>query len=148
MLTMRLPQALGFVFPPPDELPESDIRLAWLFRMLGDPPVGEGPSTTAPLSVIPSAERDALMCSLASTLSRSRYCVERFQRTVKVLGDRRGMAGPLQFDTCAKAAVFEAAAAMAAMRSVVDEFVWVAARRTVSPRRRASRVLETSLIAA
>lgn len=144
MLTMRLPQALGFVFPPPDELPHSDLRVTWMLRLLGDPPVG-GMSPTV-LASIPDDERDALMCSLATTFTRSRYCVERFQRAVRLLVERRRVAGTLQFDSCAKSAIFEAASALAAMRSVIDEIFWIAARRAgKTPDEAGDWSLETAL---
>lgn len=140
MLTMRLPQALGFVFPPPDELPEADPRFVWTLRRLGNEPA------TSALAMIPDDERDALMCSLATTITRSRYCIERFERTVGLLAERRKVAGTLHFDTSAKSALFEATAALAAIRSVVDELFWVAARRAgKTPDEAAGWKLETAL---
>lgn len=144
MLTWRLPQALGFLYPPPEELPDGDLKLAWMLRLLGDPPLGGCAPTV--LASIPDDERDALMCSLAATVTRARYGLERFERTVRLLAERRRTAGTLQFDTCAKSAVFEGASALAAMRSVIDEIVWIGARRTgKTPAEAAEWKLETAL---
>lgn len=130
MLTMRLPTALGFVFPPPQELPAEDPRLAWMLRQLGQPRVGEVPPGAALVrAIVDDAERDALMCSLATALVRAHYAVRRFRRTVELLASRREASGPLIFDTAAKASTFDASSALAATRSMIDEILWVAARR-------------------
>ena len=82
------------------------------------------------LSGIQSSERSALLLSLATTLCRAEYHERRFWRIVEQLAERRTVIGePLGYDAFVGGAVFEAAAALGAARTLVDQMIHIAARR-------------------
>src|ERR1019366_3618609 len=81
------------------------------------------------LKVLEKGERDALFPSLGVTVQATDYHVERFKRVVRSVNARIVNSGALiTNDFIVKYAVFEGAAALSAMRTAVDELVYIAAR--------------------
>jgi hypothetical protein len=119
------PQFVAFRLALPSGFPDIESDLARMLRVLGDDP------TTVPLTAISAAdERDALLVSLATTLTRARYHRQRFDESVRTLERRRlRVGGTVSADTASPFALFEAAAMLAAARTAVDEVLYIAARR-------------------
>jgi hypothetical protein len=106
------------------------------------------------LTVLGAKERDALFTSLAIIVRTADYHVKRFDGLLASVNQRRRAANALiTCDLTVEYAVFEAAAALTAIRSAVDEIIFIAARlsgvsrRRVSSRSCASAVLIPSSLA-
>jgi hypothetical protein len=126
MLVWHGPQFAAFRFPHPDELPDVDSGLARMIRVLGDEPPAPALATIAD-----PAERDALFLSLATTLTKAAYHRQRFEQVVAILAERRlQVGGTVSSDTCSQYPIFEASALLVAARTVVDEVLYIAARRS------------------
>jgi hypothetical protein len=125
MLVWRGPQFAGYKVAHPDGLPEVHADLVRMIRLLGD-----DPAAAALLAIGDAGEREALLTSLATTLTRTMYHRLRFTEIAGTLAARRiGVGGTVCSDTCSKYAVFEAAAMLTAARTAVDEMLYIAARR-------------------
>jgi hypothetical protein len=81
------------------------------------------------LNALGAEERDALFTSLAIVVRTADYHVKRFNRLIAAIDERRKTANALiTCDFTVEYAVFEAAAALSAIRSAVDEIIFIAAR--------------------
>jgi hypothetical protein len=126
MLLWRLPQCGAFRVPLPQGLPDVESDLVRMLRVPEDEPCQAALSALAD-----PAEREALFFSLATTLTRATYHRNRFEDIVRILAERRlEVGGTVSSDTCAKYAIFEAAAMVTAARTAVDEILYIAARRS------------------
>jgi hypothetical protein len=98
--------------------------------------LGYRPATSALSTIADSAERDALFMSLAMTVTRACYHRKRFEQIINHLANRRIQAGGVaSSDTCSRYAIIEASAFLVAARTIVDEVLYIAARRSsVSPK--------------
>lgn len=129
MLVVRGPQFVAFRVPHPPGLPDVDSDLARMLRVLGDDPPAAGVAGLGD-----PAEREALFMSLATTLTRATYHRRRFEESISHLVERRTQVGAtVSSDTCSKFPMFEASAFLTAARTVVDEVLFVAARRSGVP---------------
>ena len=109
-------------FDQPEGLPVVDSVRSRQLAQLG--------STGLPtLSVLGAKERDALFTSLAIIARTADYHVKRFNSLLAAVNQRRKAANALiTYDFTVEYAVFEAAAALSAIRSAVDEIIFIAAR--------------------
>jgi hypothetical protein len=109
-------------FDQPEGLPIVDSTRSRQLVQLG--------STGLPrLNVLGAKERDALFTSLAIMVRTADYHVKRFDSLLAAVNLRRKAANALiTYDFTVEYAVFEAAAALSAIRSAVDEIIFVAAR--------------------
>src|SRR5437868_5462751 len=122
MLQMRLPHMLAYRLERPTDLPLVDTPRARMVRLLGM----DGSPTLQALAV---DERETLLFSLTLTLGRALYHRLRFRQIVDLLAARRAETrGTVTWDTFAAYALFEAAAALGAVRLSVDEIIFIAAR--------------------
>jgi hypothetical protein len=127
MIRMQGPGFLGFQLDRPEGLPDVDTPRTRMVRHAG---------ATAPLPGLDSGEKDALFFSLATTLGRAEYHRTRFDQVIEALNRRREeTAAFITYDLFSAYAVFEASDALSAVRSGIDEIVFIAARlRGVSPK--------------
>ena len=88
-----------------------------------------GSSGLPTLDALGASEREALFTSLAVMVKTADYHVKRFHRLLVAINGRRAKGNALiTYDFSVEYAVFEAAAALSAMRSAVDEIIFIAAR--------------------
>ncbi len=81
------------------------------------------------LNALGTEERDALFTSLSIMVKTADYHMKRFNSLIAAINDRRKKANALIIhDFVVEYAVFEGAAALSAMRTAVDEVVFIAAR--------------------
>jgi hypothetical protein len=122
MLRMTGPGMLGFQLARPDGLPDVDTLRARMVGLLGD-------HGAPPLTSLAVDERQALFFSLALTLARAEYHAQRLDQVVAALGQRRKAAGAtVSLDAFSHYVLFEASAALGAVRLGVDELIHIAAR--------------------
>jgi len=133
MLVWRGPGMLGFRLPHPPGLPDARSDLANSIYALGS----QAPSPE--VLGIPDDERQHLMASLSTTFARSIYHARRFDLTLQAVVDRWRATGAATHDSCAAYVLFEVSALLSAARTVVDEVVYIAARRKGIPPGDASR---------
>jgi hypothetical protein len=129
--------ALGLRLAQPDGSPHVDDPVAALFRILGQ--LGgrsefEGDRyngfDATRLSQMARPEREALLVSLSTTVSRATYHYQRHLFLVERLVERRGATGfGRGHDDLTRFAVIEAASMLGAIRGAVDEMVFIGARR-------------------
>lgn len=88
-----------------------------------------GSSGLPVLNALRTEERDALFTSLAIIVRTADYHTKRFNGLLAAVNERRKTANALiTYDFTVEYAVFEAAAALSAIRSAVDEIIFIAAR--------------------
>jgi hypothetical protein len=126
MLRAMSPGCLWFQLERPEGLPDVDGDRSRMLRQLR---LGTG------LSALTAEENDALLLSLALTLERAHYHESRFEQIIALLDRRRRETGAfLTFDLFSQYALFEASAALGALRLGVDEVVFITARlRGIDP---------------
>jgi hypothetical protein len=119
---------LGYRVDRPADLPLVDTPRARMVRLLGM----DGSPALQALAV---DERETLLFSLTLTLGRGLYHRLRFRQIVDLLAARRAeTTGTVTWDTFAAYALFEAAAALGAVRLSVDEIIFITARlRGIDP---------------
>jgi hypothetical protein len=109
-------------FDLPTDLPTVDTVRARQIAHLGV-------SGLPVLNALNSDERDALFASLSVMVKTTDYHAKRFDRLVANVNERRKKGNALiTHDFSVEYAIFEAAAALSAMRSAVDEIIFIAAR--------------------
>ena len=111
-------------FPRPDGLPDVDTPRSQMVRHLGDMSV----------LALDAKEKDALFLSLALTLGRAHYHEHRFKHVIMALDKRHRETGGMgAFDLFAQYTIYEASAALGAVRLGIDELIFITARlRNVS----------------
>lgn len=116
-----MPAALMFQLPRPEGLPDVETSRTKMILKLGVLPG---------LSALSTEEKDALFTSLSRTLSRSLYHQCRFNQVIQALNQRREQTGGcfITYDLFAQYTLFEAAAALGAIRLGIDEVIFITAR--------------------
>jgi hypothetical protein len=111
-------------FDVPEGLPIVDtVRSRQLVQL--------GSSGLPVLNALGAKERDALFTSLAIMVKTADYHVKRFNSLLAAVNERRKTANALiTCDFTVEYAVFEGAAALSAIRSAVDEIIFIGARLT------------------
>jgi len=126
------PQIFWYQLPFPPGFPFVDSLIARMIRALGSP------STGAPLNKIPDNERNELMLSLAQTLTRSEYHCQRLEYIINTAIQRKNLiGGTVCSDQILHYAYYEAASMLIAVRSVIDQVFYIAARREGIPENKA-----------
>lgn len=108
----------------PAGFPFVDSSVACMLRSLGDSP------SKAPLLKIPDDERKELMLSLAQTLTRTEYHTRRFEYIIETAIQRKlQVGGTVYCDHILHYAYYEAAAALIAARSMLEQVYYIVARK-------------------
>ena len=116
--------------PMPDGVPNDDPFVLRMLRALGD--------GTPELATIPKDEREVLMQALTAATTRALYRRHRFDHLLAASQSRWDMFGGQVFgDMLAKFVLFEATDALTAASTVVDEILYIAARRAGESQERA-----------
>lgn len=124
ILRMVSPQLFWYQIEFPAGFPFVDNSVACMLRSLGDSP------PKAPLLKIPDDERSELMLSLAQALTRTEYHRRRFEYIIETAIQRKlQIGGTVYSDQILHYAYYEAAAALIAARSTLEQVYYISARR-------------------